>query len=452
MNRKQITADVMNRKPAPTESEETIFGLSLALEKKQHESDLIYTIARDINQGITLDEILDKIFANFKEFIPYNRIGFSILTDDQTKVTAYWAKTDQPEIKLLAGYSSPLAGSSLETILNTGKPRILNHLDEYAKRKPESESTALIVSEGIRSSFTCPLVAGGKAIGFIFFSSIHPDTYTEIHQDIFLKIAAQLSIILEKGKLVSELSKKNSEIEAQVEELKKLNALKNTFLGMAAHDLRNPLGNIQMAVDMMLDPRMGLSDDDRTSTLVEMRQQTSSMLELLHDLLDVTQFESGKMKLNYGKMDVPEFLQGVAKQNAYMASIKKINIIVEPSDQGIIRVDSSRIRQVMDNLTTNAVKYSPPGSTVRIGARRKDGWLRFYVTDQGPGILPEDRDHAFQDFSRLSAKPTGGEKSIGLGLAISRRIIEAHGGQIGVDSVPGSGATFWFELKMENEG
>jgi signal transduction histidine kinase len=105
-----------------------------------------------------------------------------------------------------------------------------------------------------------------------------------------------------------------------------------------------------------------------------------------------------------------------------------------------------RLRQVVDNLISNAVKYSPPGSQVWVRAERtSDGW-RIHVKDQGPGITPQDRQRLFQDFARLSAKPTGGEKSTGLGLAITHRVVAAHGGQIGVDSEPGLGADFWFTL------
>ncbi len=110
--------------------------------------------------------------------------------------------------------------------------------------------------------------------------------------------------------------------------------------------------------------------------------------------------------------------------------------------------DPMRLRQVMDNLISNAVKYSPAGSEVRVRAAVEgDEWL-VSVQDQGPGLTADDQERLFEDFARLSAKPTGGEKSTGLGLAITRRVIEAHGGRIGVNSTPGSGATFWFTLKQ----
>jgi signal transduction histidine kinase len=111
-----------------------------------------------------------------------------------------------------------------------------------------------------------------------------------------------------------------------------------------------------------------------------------------------------------------------------------------------VMADPVHLRQVVDNLVSNAVKYSPPGSTVTVSVEQQNSGWRVNVQDEGPGITAADREHLFKDFARLSAKPTGGEKSTGLGLAISRRAVEAHGGQIGVDSEPGHGANFWFTL------
>jgi signal transduction histidine kinase len=119
---------------------------------------------------------------------------------------------------------------------------------------------------------------------------------------------------------------------------------------------------------------------------------------------------------------------------------------VTDSVPGQVKADPVRLHQVLDNLISNAVKYSPPGSKVWVSAQRMPAGWQVNVQDEGPGITEKDRRRLFQDFARLSARPTGDEKSVGLGLAITRRIVEAHDGQIGVDSEPGQGATFWFIL------
>jgi signal transduction histidine kinase len=170
------------------------------------------------------------------------------------------------------------------------------------------------------------------------------------------------------------------------------------------------------------------------------------MLALLNDLLEVTQIESGKLSLNLEPVHLRGFLDEAVQQQAMLAAPKGTRVLLQAVPEGTVVVDPLRLRQVVDNLISNAVKFSPPGSTVRVSAERILAGWQVNVQDEGPGITEQDRNRLFQDFARLSAKATGGEKSTGLGLAISRRVVEAHGGQIGVNSEPGHGATFWFML------
>jgi signal transduction histidine kinase len=170
------------------------------------------------------------------------------------------------------------------------------------------------------------------------------------------------------------------------------------------------------------------------------------MLTLLNDLLDVSQIESGNLNLEETSIDLAALLEEAVKWHALVATPKGTRVQLQPTEPGQVHADPLRLRQVIDNLISNAVKYSPPGSLVCVEMQRFDRGWRIAVKDQGPGLTPADRQRLFQDFARLSARPTGGEKSVGLGLAIVRRIVEAHGGQAGADSEPGQGATFWFTL------
>jgi len=425
---------------------EALCDLARVLESRDREAQKLDQITARINAGLLLDDILENVYYDFREIIPYNRIGFSLIENDGQVVRARWAKSDQPGIKLTTGYVAPLEGSSLQTILTTGRPRILSDLAEYLERKPNSESTRLIVAEGIRSSLTCPLIANGVPVGFMFFSSVQPNTYADVHVETFLRIAGQLSVIVEKGRLVSELSEQKQAVERQNEDLRRLDDLKNTFLGIAAHDLRNPIAAIQTSVDLLMDPAFGISEEDRAYLLERMSHQTRHMLTLLDDLLEVTQIESGKLSLNLEPVNLREFLDEAVRQHAMLAARKGTRVLLQAVPEGRVTVDPLRLRQVVDNLISNAVKFSPPGSTVRVSAERIPAEWRVNVQDEGPGITEQDRKRLFQDFARLSAKPTGDEKSTGLGLAISRRVVQVHGGKIGVNSEPGHGATFWFTL------
>lgn len=416
--------------------------LRTSLESRRNQLQKLDDMTRYINAGLLLDDILENIYESFHHIIPYNRIGFSLIDEDGQTVRSHWARTDQSVVHLKKGYSAPLAGSSLQTIIETGQPRVLNDLVQYLKYKPASKSTHLIVKEGIRSSLTCPLVSNRVSVGFMFFSSVEPGTYNDNHVDTFQKIAAQLSVIIEKGRLVSELAEQN-------EELRKLDDIKNKFLGIAAHDLRNPLSNIQIAASMLTDPPAELTKDDSELLIDDINRQSQYMLALIDDLLDVSQIESGYLELRLERLPMKPFLIDAVHRHTHPALLKKIQVLCQPSPGSMVCADPIRLRQVIDNLISNAVKYSPQGSTVTVGAKKSEGQWKISVQDEGPGIQPEDRERLFRYFSRLASRPTGGEKSTGLGLAISCRIVEAHGGQIGVDSEVGRGSTFWFTLPAD---
>ncbi len=426
----------------------TLIRLARVLEARYREIQKLNQITLRINTGLLLDDILDEVYKDFHDFIPYNRIGFSLIENDGKMVRAYWAKTDQPVMKLLKDFDAPLAGSSLEEILRTGKPRIINDLETYLHQKPSSESTALVVAEGMRSSLTCPLMVNAIPVGFMFFSSIQKEAYKEFHIDIFQRIAAQLSVIVEKGRLVSQLSEQKNKIQQQNNELRKLDELKNTFLGMAAHDLRNPIANIQMMTGMLLSNENPMPVEEAQDIINDIYHQSKHMLELLEDILDITAIESGKLDLSPEYIDTIEFMERVVARQRRIAESKGTHILLRKVALGPMYADPMRLRQVMENLLSNAIKFSPPNSNIEVKLEHvKTNW-RFEVTDQGPGITKIDRKRLFQDFARLSAQPTGGEESTGLGLAICKRIVEAHGGKIGVNSKPGQGATFWFVINM----
>jgi diguanylate cyclase (GGDEF)-like protein len=184
---------------------EALQALAQTLKAQSEQSTMLAEITQRVNEGLLIKEVLEHVYRSFFSLIPYDRIGLALLEEGNTVVRAYWAHSEAMEIKLPVGFSAVLAGSSLEGIISTGRPRILNDLEDYLEKHPNSDSTRRIVEEGMRSSLTCPLVAKGQPVGFLFFSSIKTNTYSEAHQELFLQIAGQLAITLEKGRIYQEL-------------------------------------------------------------------------------------------------------------------------------------------------------------------------------------------------------------------------------------------------------
>jgi len=186
------------------------------LRRREAEVDRLLHITEQINIGVSLDETLDFVYDAMHDVIPYNRIGFSLINDDGRNVVARWARSDR-EMQLTGGYHAPLEGSTLKTILDTGRPRIINDLENYLASKPASDSTRLVVAEGMRSSLTCPLIVQGKPVGFMFFSSVETGTYSDAHVAFFQQIAGTLSAVVEKGRLYTELDEQRALIARQNE-------------------------------------------------------------------------------------------------------------------------------------------------------------------------------------------------------------------------------------------
>jgi diguanylate cyclase (GGDEF)-like protein len=170
-------------------------------------------VAAEMGGGLFTDNVLERVYNAFSALIPYDRIGYALLSNDGETLMAQWSKSAYPGEKRIArGFSSRMTGSSLASILTTGQPRILNDLESYLEAHPDSVSTQMIVAEGIRSNLTCPLVAEGKPVGFLFFSSREKNTYRDVHQDIFLQIAAQLSVLIEKSRLYQQIFELNQQL------------------------------------------------------------------------------------------------------------------------------------------------------------------------------------------------------------------------------------------------
>ena len=232
--------------------------------------------------------------------------------------------------------------------------------------------------------------------------------------------------------------------------LEELDAQKSRFLGMAAHDLRNPLTSLIGFSQVLLD-NPDLEAERRKEFLTIIQRTGEEMLGTLNDLLDITMIESGKLSLDRQPTDFAALVRYRVYLYAITAQKKQLEIISSLPPKLELSCDPERIGQVLDNFLSNAIKYSPPRSTITVSlSRHATGRAELAVQDQGPGIPAEKQARVFGAFERLGIKPTGGERSTGLGLAISKKIIEAHGGQIGFDSVPGVGSRFFFSLDGSN--
>lgn len=244
------------------------------------------------------------------------------------------------------------------------------------------------------------------------------------------------------------------ELAAKNERLQRLDAEKNQLLGMAAHDLRNPLGVVYGYASLLATNLDEYSKDEIRDMIAIIARSSAFMRGLIDDLLDLASIEAGTLRLDAVPTDPVELAQKNVALNRILAAPKAIAIeLVADDGLPLVDVDGARFDQVLNNLLTNAVKYSERGTRVTVRVHATDGFVCFDVVDRGRGIASDFLEAIFKPFAKEGSTGTAGEKSTGLGLAIVKRIVQAHGGRLGVKSELGKGSTFsvWLPAHRASE-
>lgn len=257
------------------------------------------------------------------------------------------------------------------------------------------------------------------------------------------EVLARLNIHLENSRLLNSLSESNRH-------LRELNDLKNSFLGIAAHDIRSPLGSVVGIVELMLAGDFGEMTEEQREFISLIHNAGKQILNLVSDLLDVSIIESGNLKLSPEKQQIKPLLEERLKLHQISSNKKGIQLKTRLDEIPEFYFDQERIGQVVDNLLSNAIKFSPEGAEIEVNLSHSEGKVIVFVKDNGPGIPEADQAQLFGMYRKLSAKPTAGEKSSGLGLAITKKIIDAHEGEIEVESHSGKGTLFKVVLPLKN--
>ncbi|MDP6735548.1 MAG: hybrid sensor histidine kinase/response regulator [Nitrospinaceae bacterium] len=239
-----------------------------------------------------------------------------------------------------------------------------------------------------------------------------------------------------------------NKLEEQNQTLSELNETKNRLLGMASHDLRNPLTSIQGYSKFLLSKGDQLEEGARKEFLEIIYSASGNMLALVNDLLNLSVIESGELILSLKLSSIGELIEERVRLYDYMAQGKNIKLLTSLEDIPEFSFDPQRIGQVLDNLLSNAIKFTPPGSRIHIHLKEINERIQVSVRDEGLGIKEEEQDKLFLPFGKLSSKPTGGEGGTGLGLAIAKKMIDAHHGEMKVRSETGKGTEFSFEIPL----
>ena len=319
-------------------------------------------------------------------------------------------------------------------------------LDTYRRRMSApvvklQEQTRGVAADIDRLADATRAVAEGDLSGTFATSTPRLDLKTQDEvADLARLHDSMISRLQETGGSIARVT---AELHDRNLKLAELNDMKNEFLGMAAHDLRNPLAVFLGFADLMLDGKIGELSAEQEQVVVVLKRDSEFMLGLVNDLLDVAKIESGKVNLDLKPVDLGALAEENVVLNRLLADKNGVKLSLKrPDDLPTLTLDRPKIWQVFNNLLSNAVKFSKPGTLATVELVRVAGGVTIEVRDQGAGIPPQEMESLFKPFNRGTTQPVEGERCTGLGLVIVKKIVESHGGTIKVESKVGTGSTF----------
>ncbi len=302
----------------------------------------------------------------------------------------------------------------------------------------------------ITSALSLPLLVGERCVGVLNVNRInHPRQFQVHHRDLLRLFAEHVGTVIERAEAMERLARHAEALETTNQQLSELNRMKDVFLSTASHELKTPLTSVIAYAEILRENKDRLSADDRDDFLRRLDTEAHTLLGLIEDILDLSRLENGKLVLEREPCSIDMIVQGATDTVRPMAQKHGVKLAADvPANLPGLSLDSGKMRQVVVNLLTNAVKFSPDGSTVMVAARLEKDFAVIEVRDHGPGVRPEDVVQIFELFGQGARQGKQRAGGLGIGLHLVKRITELHGGHVGLKSDPGQGSTFWIRLPL----
>jgi signal transduction histidine kinase len=305
---------------------------------------------------------------------------------------------------------------------------------------PEYGRKDLVSMGGYRAVLAVPMLRDGEAIGLISLSSKAP--FTEKQMEVVTSFADQAVIAIENVRLFNEIQEKSAQLEVA-------NKHKSDFLANMSHELRTPLNAIIGFSEALNDRLFGELNEKQAEYLGDIHESGKHLLSLINDILDLSKIEAGRMELDVSTFDLPAALSNAITLVRERAQRHAIDLALEvDKNLGAFSGDERKFKQIMLNLLSNAVKFTPDGGRISVSARKDTTHVEISVQDTGIGIAPEDQGAVFEEFKQVGRDRLKKAEGTGLGLALTKRFVELHGGAIRLESTPGKGSTFTVSLPL----
>jgi diguanylate cyclase (GGDEF)-like protein len=448
---------------------------------------VIFSLLSKISSVDQLSEFLELLLEKALSLIEAPAGSIAVFEQDEMKVIAsrgFSKKFDDCTLWNI------MPGDMRNVILSDKEILSINDTftSDYTKTNP------FLIEEKIRALLACPVLLRDTAAGILVISDSKPRIFTERQKASLNLLAGLIGICLDrialiekietlnlqsmqlmqaiesktreieelKGNLEKKVTVRTEELEKINRELEYANQLKGKFIANMSHELRTPLNSIIGFSDVLLDRTFGDLSENQERYIKNIYTSGKHLLELINNLLDIAKIESGKYEMVYETFLIDDVIDEVVNTMKPLSENKFIEILTSIGDNiNTITADRVKLKQILYNLLSNAIKFTPEGGMVKVALAREDHpekyylvpvpgleFLRFSVQDTGIGISREDKERIFDEFEQVGSSYAQKYGGVGLGLALTRKLVELHGGMITVESTPGEGSTFTFILPV----
>lgn len=419
-------------------------------ERRARESETLAQLGAALLADVTLDTVLATVVEKVTTVFGFDSAAILLPDEEGTLHLRHVYPADAAGHFLIGREHTALAAHVFATGITAGvgsARRVYRPHGPATDMRTEGFGSrgeqALLSPRRARRVLYVPVRTGQRSVGVLGVAARRADDYSAAERRILATFANEAALAIDRARLTEEATRAAA--------LEKADELKSALLAAVSHDLRTPLASIKASVSSLLQDDVAWDAETRRDFLAAIDEETDRLTRLVGNLLDLTRIEGGALKPEKEWYDVSELIARVTDRLAPLLATRPLSIDIAP-DLPILAFDFVEIGQALTNLIENAAKYSAPDAAITITAARDPtdpAFLRVQVRDRGFGIAPADVPHVFDTFFRIRDIKRRRIAGSGIGLAIVKGFVEAHGGHVGVSSTVDDGSTFWFTLPIE---